>query len=149
MSLVLHGTAVELEGRGLLITGASGTGKSQLALEMIGLGARLIADDQVRVDAGTPGLMLAPPANLAGLIEVWGIGLIRLPHLAGVALWGIADLDAAEAERLPPPRARAVAGQQVPVWACRGRPGLAAALAALMRAGRVLPGDFRPGIALP
>lgn len=63
----------------LLITGASGVGKSELALALIDRGARLISDDQValRRDAGR--LLASPAPNIAGLIEVRNLGLLAMP----------------------------------------------------------------------
>ena len=66
---ILHATAVTVAGRGLLIRGASGSGKSGLALEMMARGATLVADDRVIVSLRDNTLWLAPPAPLTGMIE--------------------------------------------------------------------------------
>lgn len=131
----LHASAVSVAGRGLLITGAPGAGKTTLALEMIALGARLIADDRVEARPGPAGdLRLSAPPAIAGLVEVRGFGLARLPALADVPLVLIADLDRAAAERLPPPGHRIISGIACRVILCKGRPGLAAALTCLLGA---------------
>lgn len=86
----LHGTCVAQGGQGVLITGPSGSGKSDLALRLV-LGSAhpsfaLVADDHVLVDQG-PGVPKAlAPSRHAGLIEVRGIGLVRVPHVASAPI---------------------------------------------------------------
>lgn len=97
-----HGTVVSFGPAGLLILGASGSGKSALALQLIGLGGALVADDRVlitRPDDGPP--LACAPDRLAGLIEARGLGLLRVPHRASVRLRAAVDLDQAETARLP------------------------------------------------
>lgn len=131
----LHASAVAVEGRGLLIIGQAGSGKTTLALEMIALGAELIADDRVQVRAdGSGRAVLSPPPGIVGLVEVRGFGLARLPARREAPLALVADLDRAEAARLPERHERIVAGIACPVFLCKGRPGLAASLTCLLRA---------------
>lgn len=130
----LHASAVAVAGRGLLITGAPGAGKTTLALEMIALGATLIGDDRVRVTVQGDGLMLSVPPTTARLAEVRGFGLVRLEISPPVRLALIADLDRAEPERLPPVRSRILSGIACRVFLCKGKPGLAAILTCLLRA---------------
>jgi len=131
----LHGSAVAAGEHALLITGAAGTGKTTLALEMIALGAELVADDRVGAWPDSAGrLWLSAPANIAGLVEIRGFGLVRLAARPRAALKLIADLDHSETERLPPRRHRELSGIACPVILCKGRPGLAAALICLLRA---------------
>ena len=136
----LHGSAVAAGEHALLITGAAGTGKTTLALEMIALGAELIADDRVGTwpertgPDGAGRLWLSAPPNIAGLVEMRGFGLVRLAARPRAALKLIADLDHGETERLPPRRQRVLSGIACPVILCKGRPGLAAALTCLLRA---------------
>ena len=132
---LVHASAVAVDGRGLLITGRAGAGKTTLALEMIALGAELVADDRVHAEADGAGLLrLSPPRRIAGLVEVWGFGLVRLPARAAVPLALIADLDRAASARLPERQQRTVRGIACPVILCKGKPGLAAALTCLLRA---------------
>lgn len=102
-TLTLHATTVAYQGRAILITGASGSGKSALALALMARGCQLIADDQTRLSA-TPTLTASCPPSIRGLIEARGIGLLHAtPHPpAPVAL--VIDMDRAETERLPPRR---------------------------------------------
>jgi HPr kinase/phosphorylase len=97
----LHASCVAINGRALLIRGASGSGKSALALELIALGAALVADDQVDLTAEDGRLIAAPPEALAGLIEARGLGLLRLPFSAVVPVGALLDLDTPPAPRLP------------------------------------------------
>lgn len=100
---MIHASAVSADGRGLLIFGPSGSGKSTLALEMIALGAGLVADDQVRI-SGEEGALLAGPKDAGagfGLIEARGVGLLRLPLAGEVPLGLVIDLGEEEKERLP------------------------------------------------
>ncbi len=102
-ALLLHGSAVRLGEKGVLLLGRSGRGKSDLALQMIDRGAVLIADDQVRLSRSGDRLVAEAPPALAGLIEVRGIGIMRLPHVSGELDLAV-DLDLDEEEtRLPGP----------------------------------------------
>ena len=89
----LHATCIALGETGVLITGPPGSGKSQLGLQMIdqpGYGAgtdmlcaRLVSDDQVMLEARGGALWAAPVPQLAGLIEVYGLGIVRTGACAG------------------------------------------------------------------
>lgn len=73
----LHGTCVARRGRGVLILGPSGSGKSDLALRLLDRGWDLVADDQVRVWPGPDGELIAgAPETLAGLLEIRGVGIV-------------------------------------------------------------------------
>lgn len=92
---------------GLLIRGPSGSGKSTLALSLILDGPRalpsaeLVADDRVVLTAENGILIARPPPLLAGLIELRGIGVRRMPHRAYVAVRHVVDLSAPEMARMP------------------------------------------------
>ena len=95
----VHGTAVAIGGRGVLILGASGSGKSDLALRLIDRGARLIADDQVELVPRGGRLHACAPATIHGKIEVRGIGIVDIEAAAApIAL--VVDIDRAP-DRLP------------------------------------------------
>lgn len=103
METLVHASCVAIETVGCLLLGPSGSGKSDLALRLVmDQGARLVADDQVAVARRMNQLVASPPRNLAGLIEVRGVGILRLTHRAHAAL-GLAVVLVApdEVERLP------------------------------------------------
>ena len=109
--LLVHATAVAIltaiGPRAVLLRGSSGSGKSDLALRLIDAGARLVADDQSELHRNGETIIVRSPPAIAGLIEVRGIGIVRVEPLAEAPLALIADLLAAEApagaiERLPP-----------------------------------------------
>lgn len=105
MTARIHGTCIAVEGRGALFRGAPGSGKSDLALRLIERGAQLVADDQVIIDEQSGGLCARPAPNLAGKLEVRGIGILDVPAVAAAPLLAVFDLcPAEEIERLPEPR---------------------------------------------
>jgi serine kinase of HPr protein (carbohydrate metabolism regulator) len=112
----IHATAVAIGGRAVLLVGPSGSGKSDLALRLIDRGAVLIADDRVALTRVGDHLTAAPPPTIAGVIEVRGVGLIAVPHVAGVRVALVVDL-AARPARLPEAMTRDVAGVAVPAVA--------------------------------
>lgn len=109
-SPTVHASAVLIGARALLIRGPAGSGKSLLALKLIEAAqsgvlrfARLVADDRVRLEPCHGRLLARAPAELAGLIEVRGLGIQRIDHEPVAVVSGIVDLAAADAERLPNP----------------------------------------------
>ena len=111
MTLRLHGTSIAVAGNAMLLRGAPGSGKSDLALRLIyGVFADwprplLVADDQVNVVPSTDGQMLtiSCPPTIAGKIEVRGLGLIHVPHVSSARLCLVVDLLAPEKiPRMPP-----------------------------------------------
>ena len=110
--IVVHGTAVALGGRAALLRGASGSGKSDLALRALAAPAsslveasfELVADDQVVIRATEDGLTVSPPDRLQGLIEVRGLGIVTVPHRSEARLSLLVDLVGPhQVERLPDP----------------------------------------------
>lgn len=112
---LIHATAVAIDGRGVLLRGPSRAGKSDLGLRLIDAGARLVADDQSELRQVGDTLMVRAPAALQGLIEVRGIGIVRLAALAEAPVALVADLVLPEAvERLPAPCSAMLLGVVVP-----------------------------------
>src|SRR5690348_12208756 len=100
--LLVHATAVAIEGRAVLLRGPPGAGKSDLGLRLIDAGARLISDDQCELRRSGSEVLVRAPEAILGLLEVRGIGIIRLPPVSDVPLALIADLVAPDRlERLP------------------------------------------------
>jgi HPr kinase/phosphorylase len=117
-SLLVHATAVAIDGVAVLLRGPSGCGKSDLALRLIDGGARLIADDQAVLLPREGHILVRAPATIAGLIEVRGIGILRLNPLDEVRLALVVDLvPAAQIERLPEPRFETILGLAIPLLA--------------------------------
>ena len=92
----INASAIALEEKGVLIIGPSGSGKSTLAIEMISLGATLVADDQTNVMVGSDGLYLSPLKNNAGLIESRYLGILKLPWQENIKLTTVIDLSKTE-----------------------------------------------------
>ena len=96
----------------VLIRGPSGAGKSRLAFDLILAGrtgalppAILVGDDRVHLDTAGEQLWVRPVRQLAGLIEIRGLGIRHCPFADEAVLGLVVDLAAGDAERLPPPEA--------------------------------------------
>ena len=98
----IHATSIVIDGIGVLLTGASGSGKSDLALRMIDRGARLLSDDYTELAVRDGQLLGCPPTALAGKIEVRGVGIIDCDHLPKAMIGLQVRLDA-KLERMPEP----------------------------------------------
>lgn len=96
----LHASTVALEGRAVLLAGASGTGKSDLALRLIDRGFILVSDDQTVVCRDKDRLLAAAPANIRGKLEIRGIGIVNLETAGDVPVALCVELTR-EIERLP------------------------------------------------
>ena len=109
----IHASAVLIGAHAVLIRGASGAGKSQLAWQLINAApaqipfARLVADDRAFVEAHHGRLVVRAAPELAGLLEVRGLGIRRLPHEPCAVVGLVVDLAAADADRMPPREALA------------------------------------------
>lgn len=118
--MIRHGglVATRLQGRwrGALIEGPSGTGKSDLAIRMMGAGFRLVADDRVLVWGSGGRLFGKAPQPLSGLLEARGVGVIPETPLAfcEIALLVQCKPEAAEVERMPDPEDTTILGLHLP-----------------------------------
>jgi HPr kinase/phosphorylase len=104
----VHASAVLVGASAVLIRGPSGSGKSRLAFELILAGragqvplALLVGDDRVRLDTSGGKLIVRPAPELAGLIEVRGLGIRRIEHIGEAPVGLVVDLGANDAARLP------------------------------------------------
>ncbi len=118
--LTVHASTVACERNGqspgaVLITGPSGSGKSSLALCLMALGARLIADDQTILIRDVTGILTRAPAATRGLIEARGVGLLHADPLPEAALVLVIDLGQIESDRLPPFRSIDLLGLTLPL----------------------------------
>ena len=100
---------------GVLIAGASGAGKSDLMLRLMGLGWRLVADDRTLVWVSEGRLFGRAPEPIAGLIEARGLGVIAAPYrdFAEIVL-SVRCVPAESVERMPPERRISVLGVELP-----------------------------------
>lgn len=142
----LHAGAVAIGEAGILIRGPAGSGKSSLALALIGLAraqgrfARLVSDDRTQITARAGRLIARPVAPLEGLIERRGLGLTPEPHLAAAVIRLVVDCGT-EPQRLPEPEelVGTLAGIALPRLQVLGRAGderlVLAALALFDEAG--------------
>ena len=124
--IFLHGTCVDLDGKGVLILGEPGSGKSALALRLIDqpgygisgvlLRSELVADDQVIVTRDLDRLMASAPAALRGKLEIRGLGIVSLATQPAVPLALVVKLqDHSAIERLPDPDTFDILGMALPL----------------------------------
>jgi serine kinase of HPr protein (carbohydrate metabolism regulator) len=113
VTVEVHAGCVAIHGRGVLIAGASGRGKSDLALRLIDRGARLVSDDYTSLHAESGRLIGSAPDAIAGKIEVRGVGLVELDAVARIEIALHVDLDAPP-ERLPEPADAVFCGIRLP-----------------------------------
>ena len=111
-SRTVHASAVKVGDRAVLIRGPSGSGKSRLAFDLILAGragqlppAILVGDDRVHLDTDGEKCWVRPARELAGLIEIRGLGIRRCDHIGEAVVGLVVDLAAPDVERLPPPEA--------------------------------------------
>ena len=114
---IVHGSCVCMmhTQTAILFRGKSGAGKSDLTLRMIHLGAELVADDQVVITKKAKAAIASPPPKLQGLLEVRGVGIVKLPFLKSAPLALVVDLvERNKIERLPEHRSVKLAGIEIP-----------------------------------
>lgn len=111
-----HGTCLIWRGIGVLLRGPSGIGKSDLALRLIDRGAMLVADDQVLLEREDERIFAAAPEQLAGLLEVRGLGILRFTHEKRGPLHLVVDLvEPYEMDRMPEAASVALLGISLPL----------------------------------
>ncbi len=113
----VHATCVAIDGKGVLLRGASASGKSDLALRLIDSGARLVADDLVALRASEEGRQVIASLpdgvpHLRGVLEVRGLGLLNMPCKDEAPLRLSVDLEAHQ-ERLPERRTVTLVGVDI------------------------------------
>jgi HPr kinase/phosphorylase len=118
----IHASAVLVGNRAVLIRGPSGAGKSSLAFDLILAGragqiapAVLVGDDRVHLEARKGELIVYPAPQLAGLIEIRGLGIRRCEFASEAAVGLVVDLGAADGQRLPEPEALAAQIQGIKI----------------------------------
>ena len=128
-----------LAGRGILILGAPGSGKSALALALVACGASLVADDRVELLRRGQALVARAPRATAGLVEVRGVGILPLPSMPEAVLTLAVDLDRAPSARMPQGATITHLGVGTELILGRGIPNLERALTIIVQNGRAFP----------
>ncbi|MGB0505392.1 MAG: HPr kinase/phosphorylase [Pikeienuella sp.] len=139
----LHASAVDLNGRGVLITGPAGSGKSSLTAALISLGARLTADDVVRLTVARRQLIASAPNAANRRMELRGMGVVRLSgaELAHTTRLCLAvDLTHQPVSRLPELETITYLGTSLPLLRAKGASS-ASAIKLMLAHGGPLPTD--------
>jgi HPr kinase/phosphorylase len=110
----IHATTVAIDGKGVLIVGPSGSGKSSLALQLIALGAGLVADDRTHIACDGQMRIATVPQSISGKIEARGVGIVSAPPSGPTPLVLVVDLSQQEQQRLPEPHCYTVRGALLP-----------------------------------
>jgi HPr kinase/phosphorylase len=132
----LHATCVAFAKRGVLILGPSGSGKSALGLQLMALGARLVADDRTILTPKAGALIATSSSAIRGLIEARGLGLIRADAIASAPIALVVDLGHTETDRLPPFRRITLCGIDLALVLGQQSPHFPSSLLAYMNGGR-------------
>ena len=99
-SETIHASTVAIDGRAVLISGPSGSGKSDLALRLLDRGFSLVSDDQTHVRREDDRLIASPPPNIAGKLEIRGIGIVEMDNLTDVPVALLVELTS-DIQRMP------------------------------------------------
>ncbi len=132
-----HGSCVAINDRAVLLLGASGSGKSATALDLVSRGGLLVADDQVILTHDGAAILASCPSGFEGQIEARGIGILNVAHQAQAEVVLVVDLDQTELQRLPPARKQEIMGVDLDLIYGRDNLHLCAGIWALLHGSRV------------
>jgi serine kinase of HPr protein (carbohydrate metabolism regulator) len=99
-SETLHASTVALDGRAVMISGPSGSGKSDLALRLLDRGFTLVSDDQTILRREGDRLIASAPPTIAGKLEIRGVGIVAMEHVTDVPVALLVQLTS-DIQRLP------------------------------------------------
>ncbi len=133
---IVHASCVAFDRRAVLLRGASGSGKSALALQLMALGAVLIADDRVILGLRDGAVFARCPASIRGRIEARGVGILAAETAETAIVQLVVDLDRQETERLPPQRETTLLGQRIPLLHAVRSAHFPAAILQYLKGGR-------------
>ena len=105
---------MDINGSGVLIVGSSGSGKSSLAINLLALGSKLVADDRCELVKKNNRFSVSKPASLPNSIEIRGVGLVSVPMVVETSLDWVVNMDEAEKERMPDLRFTEIDGYKIP-----------------------------------
>ncbi len=113
----IHASCVSLRNKGVLLLGPSGSGKSDLALRLISLfGGILVADDRVDILLSHNDIIASAPKSIKGLLEVRGIGIIKLKSKSSVKIDLVIELVSNPLERMPEEEKYNLCGKDIPFY---------------------------------
>lgn len=113
----IHATCIAIQDAGVLLFGASGSGKSDLALRLIDSGAELVADDYTEIETVNGRLFAHAPEAIAGMLEVRSLGVVRVDWRTEVPVALVIELTSREdIERMPETEYREIDGVRLPVF---------------------------------
>ena len=136
---ILHATCVAFGANAVLILGASGAGKSSLALDLLSRGGVLVSDDRTRISRSGEDLVASVPTEAGrGLIEARGVGILRVPCMSEAPLRLAVDLDRAPDTRLPERGALTLLGREIDLIRGAGLGNLGAVIHLLLTKGSVV-----------
>lgn len=131
----IHASCVALDGAAVLITGASGTGKSSLSLMLMALGCDLVADDRVLLTRRGDAVAASCPTPIKGAIEARGVGLLRAEAIEHAQVELMVDLNETEHERLPKRRKVTLLGCPIALIHAIDGPHFAPSILQILKAG--------------
>ena len=130
-SETLHASCVAIDGRAVLITGSSGSGKSDLSLRLLDRGFALVSDDQTIVKKVGTRLTAAAPPTIRGKLEIRGVGIVEMSHIDDQPVALVVELTS-DIQRLPDDsRERLIMGVPVPLISIDAKTASAASKVAL------------------
>ena len=114
-SETIHASTVAIDGRAVVITGPSGSGKSDLTLRLLDRGFALVSDDQTIVRKAGTRLIASAPPTIRGKLEIRGVGIVEMDHVDDQPVALLVELTS-DIQRLPDDsRERAIMGIGVPL----------------------------------